>query len=240
METGIDFAVGAGGRLGGAIGYESSSLTDIYGGKANEDIVRLSLYGSQTWGPLGFSGVLSYAHGWADSHRAAGIGLSSASRGDDALVGAAQVSAPWSIGSIVVTPAAGVTVSNTGSATFVEQNGTNAAFAVTGTVASQTVVSPYAVVGLSSAFTTAKGATITPDLQIGYRHASEGGAPVTLTAADSTVFTGNQINPEPDSALVGASITAHRDNWTAFVKYRGSFAGDWSSETVSAGLRISF
>lgn len=241
VEGGGDVDLGAGLRLGGALAYESAHLTDGDGGSANQDIVRVSLYGSQTLGAVGLSASLSYAHAGERFDRAAGFGQAASSRGVDDVAGAVQASLPFQTGGTWVTPAAGVLISDLSAAAFAETDAASAAFALTGPAAHGTAVSPYVAIGLSHAFATVSGAEITPDVEVGYRYdALASGLSQTLIAADATSFAGNRAGLQRSSALLGASLTAHRANWTGFLTYRASVAGDWNNQSISAGLRLAF
>ena len=61
-----------------------------------------------------------------------------------------------------------------------------------------------------------------------------------LALEDGTVFTGNQVAPSRNEALVGASVPLHATRYTAFLKYRASFSSQWSDQAVEAGFRIAF
>jgi hypothetical protein len=240
LQGGADLTLGNGLRLGAALGYQDGSLHDSNGGAAQQSLVQASLYASQTLGPLGVSAVVTYAHGWDDTHRATGVGAASASRDLDEVSGAVEVSAPFAAGGLQVTPAAGVTFFEVRTSRFQEASAAPG-FAVTGGATHGSGASPYAQVGLSHAFTTASGVTLTPDVVVGYRYdAAAVGLHQTLIAADGTVFSGARLALSRDSALVGASLTAHHEGWTAFVKYRATVAGDWSDQSVQAGVRIAF
>ena len=241
LEAGGDLAVGQGGRLGAAIGYEAIGLSDSADGSASEDILRVSLYGSHGLGPIGLSAVLSYAHGWDRTDRASGLGPSTASLSDDEYTAAVQAAAPFVSQGFAVTPAVGLLVSSLNSGAFQERNGANAAFAVSGPGTSVTLVQPYAVLGLSRAFTTAQGTVVTPDVQLGYRYdAAADHLRTTLIALDGTVFPGVGLGLNPNSALVGASLTAHNGAWSGFVRYRATLSSNWTNQSVEAGFRWVF
>ena len=140
-----------------------------------------------------------------------------------------------------ITPAAGVLISGVSGGAFSETNPLSAAFAVTGTDQSRTLVSPYAVIGVSHAFTSGDGMVVAPGIQVGYRYdaAAQGGR-VTLVAPDGTVFDNIQFERNRNSALVGASVTASQGRWTGFVKYRASLSSNWTDEAVEAGFRLGF
>jgi hypothetical protein len=233
--------VGQGGRLGAAVAYEAVGLNDGAGGSSSRDIFRVSLYGSHGLGPIGLSAALSYAHGWDRTSRASGFGASQASLADDEYTAAVQATAPFVTGGTAVTPAVGLLVSDLASGGFRERNALDPAFAISGPATSVTVVQPYAVLGLSRAFTTGGGTTITPDFQFGYRYdAAADDWRSTLVALDGTVFRGGGLALNPNSGLVGVSLTAHQGAWTGFVRYRATLSSNWTSQSAEAGLRWVF
>ena len=238
-ETGVDAALPGQARIGLALGYGRNDLTDGEGGSASQDVFRLSLYGSKTVGQIGLSAVLSYAHAWDNSERATGIGAAKTQWGNDAFTGALQASAPFNYSILTVTPSVGLTVSAITAASFAET--ASPGFAVTGDAASVTSVSPFALLGVSRTLTTGSGMTVTPDAEIGYRDdgASQAGH-VILTAADGTSFTGNQFSADRNGALLGASVTAHRGQLSAFAKYTATVSANWTDQRVEAGLRYAF
>ena len=241
IEGGGDVDFGSGLRVGGALAYESAHLTDPDGGSAGQSFVRVSLYGSQTLGAVGFSASLSYAHASENFQRATGFGEATASRGVDDVAGAVQGSLPFQSGGTWVTPAAGVQVSDVSAAAFAETDAASSAFALTGPATRGTAVSPYVSLALSHAFATPGGGEVTPDVEVGYRYdALASGLSQTLIAADGTVFPGNRAGLDRSSALLGASLTAHKGAWTGFVSYKASVAGDWNNQSISAGLRFAF
>ena len=238
-QTGADVALPGESRLGVAIGYGRNSFNDSDNGSGSQDVFRLSLYGSKNEGPIGLSGVLSYAHAWNRTDRASGVGPARASWGNDAFTGAVQASAPFNFSMLVITPSVGLTVSSLSSARFTESG--KPGFAVTGAASGVTSVSPFALLGISHTLVTATGATITPDAEIGYRDdgASQGGS-VTLTAADGTSFANNAFSVNRNGALLSAGVTLHRNQLTVFAKYNAMVSSGWSDQMVEAGLRYAF
>jgi outer membrane autotransporter protein len=242
VDVGGDVTVAAGLRLGVALGYDKSWLSDGDGGSANEELFRASLYGSQSLGPIGLSGAVSWAHAWDHTDRATGAGPAVASRTTNDLIGAIQASAPFTFSGVTASPSVGVVVSHLSGASFAEFDPVDeGAFAVTGQGVAQTFVAPFAKIGLSRAFVTSSGLTWTPDVEAGYREdASARGGAFTLTAADGTVFYGNRAALDRGAGLLGASLTLHRNGWTLYVKYRAEVASGWTDQSFAAGLRIAF
>ena len=242
LEAGADAAVGPGGRLGVAIGYDSADFSDSAGGSASQESVHVSLYGSEAAGGAVISAAVSYAHAWNRSDRPTGIGAVTASWGSDAFTGGVQIAAPLSLGAVVATPMAGLVVSNVTNGAFGEHDGRLTGFAVRATASSFTGVEPYAALDLARPFKTAGGTTITPNLMAGFRYdqAAASGGDQTLVAADGTVFVGNRLNLDPNTAILGAGLSARKSGLTGFVRYRATLSSNWNDQSVSAGVRFAF
>jgi hypothetical protein len=241
LDAGADVALGRSSRLGVAVGWEKFSLKDSEGSSANQNVVRVSLYGSQNAGKLVISEALAYAHAWDKTGRDSGLGMSDASRHANAFSGGLQVAAPLQAGGLSVTPIAGVLVSRVIDGSFAEHNANLQAFAVRGAETKVTNVSPFALLSLSHIFTTSGGTAITPDVQFGYRHdeaANKRG--VTLIADDGTIFANQHVRLNPNSAVLSAGLSAHKNGVTGYIRYRASFASDWTNQTLTAGLRWAF
>jgi hypothetical protein len=190
---------------------------------------------------VGLSGSVSYADGPEHTSRATGFGQALSSRSSSDVTGAVQLAAPYDTGVVKLTPAAGVLVSDLSNGAFIETDAASAAFAVTGSAYRLVDVAPYAQVGLSHAYTSGDGMVVTPDLVAGYRYDSNpDGGPLTLTARDGSAFTDNGLQLDHASLLLGASLTAHKGAWTAYVKYRAQVSGDWNDQTFEAGVRVAF
>ena len=241
LEVGGDTAVAPAARIGAAVGYETIGLTDSQGGDASQEIVRVGLYGSAMAGPVTVSAAASYAHAWDRTERDSGVGPSDATRGSDAFTGGVQLSAPFSQRGVAITPTAGILVSDVSGGAFTERNGVLRAFAIHGDGASVTTVAPYAQVSLSRAFAMRDGAVLTPDLTVGYRYDGAANADrTTLVSEDGTVFFGNKVSLDPNSALVSAGLTTHKDGLSGFIRYRATVSSNWLDQSLTAGLRWSF
>jgi len=135
----------------------------------------------------------------------------------------------------------GILLSHLSTGAFAESDTASAAFALTGKGAGYTLTSPYASLGVSRDFATPSGLVITPDAELGYRYDNNPrGEQFNLTAADGTTFDGARVNLDRSTTLVGLSLTLHEGQWTAFAKYRGQIAGDWSSQGGALGVRLAF
>jgi hypothetical protein len=242
LDGGLDIGNSYGGRIGAAFGYDSSSFSDSLGGAASQETYRVSAYASQSLGSVGFSGSVSYASGTEHTARPTGLAAASqSSRSSDDLTGAVQISAPFQVGQVKLTPAAGAIVSGLSDGAFAETNAVNTGFAVNGGAFSVVDWAPFAQVALSRAFKSGSGLVVTPDVVVGYRYDSApAGSSLILAAQDGTQFTNNGLSLDHSSAVLGASVTAHKGSWTAYVKYRANVAGNWNDQSLSAGIRVAF
>jgi hypothetical protein len=97
------------------------------------------------------------------------------------------------------------------------------------------------MMSLSHIFTTSGGTVLTPDAQLGYRYddaANKRG--VTLIAEDGTIFANQHVKLNPNSLTLSAGLSAHKNGVTGYIRYRASFASDWTNQTLTAGLRWAF
>jgi hypothetical protein len=144
------------------------------------------------------------------------------------------------MGTLSVTPAAGIQVSRISSSAFAERQ-PQTAFAVSGSGDGATFASPYASVGFTRSFTRADGLVITPDATIGYRYNAVGaGESFTLSAADGTLFGGVREALGGGSGLLDLRLSAHKIGWSAYVSYRLQAADHWTEQSGELGLRFAF
>jgi uncharacterized protein with beta-barrel porin domain len=54
------------------------------------------------------------------------------------------------------------------------------------------------------------------------------------------VFSGNTYDPSRSGALLGASVTVHRGDWSLAAKYRAVVANSFTDQQVHAALRLAF
>jgi hypothetical protein len=241
LQGGLDASVGATGRIGAAIGYGQTHFRDAVGGTGHDDALRASLVASQPIGPIGFSALISYAHGRETTRRETGIGQAYAKHNLNQLTGGVQAVAPFTWHGVIATPAVGVLVSRVSGGDFIEQGNIPAAFRVAADVRTRSFISPYGTFQLAYPVTDAGGTIWTPDIEIGFRHSNAArGSAVTLTAADGTVFEDNRIDLARNNVLTGASLTAHKGQWTGFVTYRGQIADGWTDNSATVGFRLAF
>lgn len=240
-QVGTDVTLGQGTRLGLAVGVDNAWMRDSAGSHGRSDVTRVALYGSQLIGRLGVSAMLGHANARERAWRQTGIGQAYSSRGTDATTAALQLALPLQLGQVQLTPVAGVVATRLSGGGFAETGDVPDAFRISGKAVRETLVSPYAALGLSRNFDQASGIRWTPELQLGYRRAQAGqGQRYALLAAEGTLFDGNRDAISRDVGEVGAGLTAHRGAWTLSLVWRGQWADGWSDQQGTLSLRTTF
>lgn len=236
--VGGEATMGASARLGTALAYDHADIGDGAGGRGEAQSVRASLYGSQPIGPAAVAGALGYSQAWMETRRQTGLGLADSDHTESDTFGALQIAAPLQAGDLLVTPVVGAVISRLQGEGF-QEKAPQAAFAVTGRQQAQVRLTPYALLGLTRSFQGPGQILWTPDAQFGFRwDRTASGSAFTLVAADGTAFEGNRALIHSESVTVGAGLTAHKDRWTAFARYRGVLASDWNEQTFTIGFRL--
>jgi uncharacterized protein with beta-barrel porin domain len=241
--AGLDRLVDTSGtRLGFAIGYDQIFLNDDSGGSGSMGVTHLALYGSQPVGPITLAGVFGYGQASNTTSRATGVGNLSESNNNNIISGGVQASTNVSLGQFALLPEAGLRVASVSGGDFAESGqGFIAAFAVSGRTANYTSVQPYVTLGLSRSFTTASHVVISPDVQIGYEYEAEDrGVATEIFSADGTAFSTAHNNLDPSDGLLSAGLSAGKNNWSLYADYKAQLSGNWTAQTVEAGLRVTF
>jgi len=227
-------------RLGVALGYDQSWLSDNDSGQANEQVARIGVYGSARLAPVIFTAALSYGHDWNSTERTTGVGAAPESHGGNEVSGGAQARLPIALGDFTLTPMGGVRFAVLNENSFAETgSGALGSFVVSGNRTDYSSVVPYARLKLARVFVTADALMIAPDLQVGYDYQAGTVSPsVLLTAVDGTAFPASGVKLDRSSAVVGAGVSAGRGNWALFGNVHANIAGNWSSETMEVGFRL--
>jgi len=230
-------------RLGFAVGYDETYLSDKLGGGGRMGTTRVALYGAQPLGMFTLAGVLEYGNANNTTSRVSGDGNLSENNSVSIWSGGLQISTDMLMHGIDFVPAAGLRVASVGGgAHFAEgASGIQTAFAVTGKTTQYNSVQPYVLVEGKQNFYTASGVTLTPDAEIGYEYeAGTHGVVTTLVGQDGTVFYTPHNDLDPSDALLSAGIAASKNNWSLFATYTAHVSGNWDTQMGEAGLRITF
>jgi outer membrane autotransporter protein len=242
--AGVDKIVNAiGTRLGFAVGYDQTHLTDKSGGGGSMGTTRVALYGAQPVGAFTLAGVIAYGNANNSTSRNSGIGNLSENNSVSILSGGFQLSTDLTIHGIELVPAAGLRVASVGGgAHFAESAaGIAGAFAVRGKTAQYNSVQPYVGLSASKSFVTQSGITVRPNVAIGYEYeAGMHGVSTMLAAADGTVFETPHNGLDPSDALISGGVSAGRNNWSLFIGYTARLSGNWNTQTADAGFRTVF
>jgi uncharacterized protein with beta-barrel porin domain len=241
--AGIDSIFGpADTRLGLAIGYSDTDLTDKAGGKGSMGTTRAALYGAQPLGPILITGVAGYGYANDSTTRATFIGGLKQNDNVNIISLGLQASTAYAMPGFEIIPALGIRYANVGAAHFSESaSGLDAAFALTGRTRNFNSLQPYATAELTTRFVTPSGYSIAPEITLGGQtEAADRGASTSLFAADSTAFTSTRTSPDPFAAIIGTGLSATKSSVTFYINYNGLIAGNWNTQTGTAGLRITF
>jgi outer membrane autotransporter protein len=242
--AGIDKSVGEfGPTIGFAIGYDSTSLNERgSSGSASTGVVRLALYGAQQIQRLTLSGVLDYGSANGNVTRAAGIADFKSNDSANIFAGGLQASSAIDLGRITLTPAAGLRFASVSGGHFAEDNGPAlAAYAVHGTGPGYVSTQPYAVLQLGQSLLTASGLDLGTHLRVGYQYeAGETGVRTDPVTEDGTILPSNRNHLAPGAAILGAAISAGKNNWSLYADYAAHVASNWNDQTGEFGVKVTF
>jgi hypothetical protein len=233
----------AGTRLGFAVGYDQTYLSDKLGGGGSMGTTRVAVYGSQPLGAFTVAGVLAYGNANNSTSRVSGIGDLHESNNASMFSGGFQISTDLIAQNIELVPAAGMRVATIGGGgKFAEAaSGLALAYAVSGKTSGYTSVQPYVVMNASKSFALPSGWSLRPNAEAGYEYeAGTHGVSTTLIGADGTVFYTPHNDLDPSDALLSAGVTAGKANWSLFATYTAHLSGNWNTQTAEAGLRYTF
>ncbi len=244
--AGVDTPVGtAGTRLGFAVGFDQTSLSDKAGGTGNLSTTRIALYASQPLGSFTLAGVVGYGFASNKTTRSDGLGDSFSESNNVGIFNAGlQGSTHVELGAVDIAPAAGIKVASVNGTNFSENtSGLLGPLAVKGRLASYTSVLPYISARASETFVTASNVVISPDLLLGFEYeAADRGRPTTITFSSGvpTNYATAYNKLDAGDALISAGISASRNYWSLYATYTAHISGNWSDQTGEAGLRIKF
>lgn len=242
--AGVDKAVDpSGGRIGFAIGYDETNLSDGAGGSAKIGTTRVGLYGAQPVGRFTLAADFMYGHADDKTDRQTGIGTAQAKHGSDIVSGAVQISTGMLFDGFGVMPAAGLRIAHVSSAAFAESGGAGylPLFAVSGTTPDYTSVQPYVKVDVSRSFVTPSYVVITPQASIGYDfEAGDRGRAASEITDDGTRFSTTYNRLDTGAANVSAGLSVGKGNWSLFARYSAVLSSNWTAQTAEGGVQVKF
>jgi hypothetical protein len=229
-------------RLGVAVGYDESSVKTSIGSKGNVDTLRVGLYGSQPVGVFTIAADFMYGHFDTTTSRVTGIGDAGSKESGDIFSGGIEAETLLPIDGFDIIPAAGIRIAAVNTGRFTESApGAEEAFALDGAKSGYDSVQPFVNVDLSRKFMTPNEISIMPDILAGYVYeAGTRGRAVTVDAQDGTSFETDHLGLAGSAAELQAGLSAGEGNWAFYVRYTADLAGNWTSQTGEAGLRIRF
>jgi len=238
--AGVDRANGIGGRIGLAVGYDTDNLSDKSGGTAGLQTIRLGIYAAQPLGRFVLSADITDGIVSRNTTRYTGAAAATAKGHGNSLSGDAQISLPLTLGGTEITPAFGAQIVSVTAGRLDETSATQA-FAVNVASASGTTAAPYLRLSVQKQFITASNLTITPDVTAGVTTMlNNPGANTELTAQDGTAFITHPEHMAPISGQISTGITITKRNWSITARYTGEAGGNWSGQSLQAGVQVRF
>lgn len=238
--AGIDHADGLGGRVGFAVGYDSENMNDKSGGTAGLKSIRLGLYGSQPLGRFVLSGDVMAGIVSRNTTRYTGAAGAVAKGDGHALSGDIQLAMPLSFGGADITPAFGLQIASVTAGPLDETSATQA-FALNVSSASGTTIAPYLRLDVQKRFITVSNLVIVPDISLGMAAmANNPGADTQFTTQDNTVFSTHPEHLAPISGQFSAGVSIGRGAWSFAARYSGEVGGNWSGQSLLAGVQARF
>jgi outer membrane autotransporter protein len=241
--AGIDREVSdAGTRLGLAVGYDQVNLHDDLQGKFSSGVTRVGLYGAQPLGRFMLAGELSGGFANNSTTRQTGIGALRDDNTTDIVSGGLQGSTRFSLGPIMLDPAAGIRFATVNSGGISERaGGVLGAFAVSGDTPYYSSVQPYLSIVASRRFSTGDGIAVTPLASLGYQaELADRGQAADVVAADGTAFATEHNSLDGNAALLGLGISAGKAGWSVYANYAAHVAGNWTEQAGEIGVAAKF
>ncbi len=238
--AGIDHGNGFGGRIGFAVGLDSSNMRDKSSGTAGLKTVRLGLYAAQPLGRFVLSadvmdGVIS-----RNTTRTTGADAATAKGSANVLSGDAQLALPLVWGGADIVPAFGLRIASVTAGRLDEASATQA-YALNVAGASGTTIAPYLRLAVQKSFITTSNLVITPTATLGVTTMlNNPGADTMFTAQDGTAFLSHPEHMAPISGQFSTGVTLSRGAWSFTATYSGEAGGNWSGQSLQAGVQARF
>ncbi len=238
--AGLDHGDGFGGRIGFAVGYDSTNLTEDGAGTAGLRTTRLGFYAMQQMGRFRLSADILGGIVSRHTTRGTGAAAATAQGGGHTISGDMRVALPLSYAGAQFTPAFGLQVASVTAGALDEASATQA-FAVKVAEASGTTVAPYLRLRVTRNFVTASNLVIAPDVSLGVgAMLNNPGAATHVIAQDGTGFTVAPTHLAPIAGQFGAGIGIGRGNWRVLARYSVTAGGNWSGQNLQAGVLVRF
>jgi hypothetical protein len=238
--AGVDRADAIGGRIGLAVGYDSANMREKAAGTAGLQTIRLGLYASQPVGRFMLSADVMDGIFSRNTTRETGAASATAKGSANVLSAGLQLAVPLSFGGADIVPAAGLQIASVSAGRLDEVSATQA-FAVNVASARGTTIAPYLRLTVQKAFITASNWVITPDVSLGVAATlNNPGANTRVFAQDGTAFITHPEHMAPISGQFSTGVSVSRGNWSITARYTGEAGGNWSGQSLQAGVQVRF
>jgi outer membrane autotransporter protein len=140
---------------------------------------------------------------------------------------------------VSIIPSAGIQLASVSTGAL-DESAHVAAFAVRGDASQGTSVRPYLRLAVAKSFFTASQIVITPQASLGVSYEAGNPGREVAVVANGATFGAKAAALGAASGQMMAGITASRGNWSVTARYTAQVSGDWSSQTVEAGVQVKF
>ncbi|HYP62837.1 MAG TPA: hypothetical protein VEQ16_03060, partial [Acidocella sp.] len=172
--------------------------------------------------------------------RSTGAAAATAKGNGNIISGDIQLALPLSFRGAQIVPAFGLQIASVTTGRLDETSATQA-FALNVAAASGTTIALYLRMSVQKNFITASNLVITPDLTLGVSAMlNNPGAKTRLTTQDGTNFITTPQHLAPIAGQLSAGISIAKGNWSITARYTGTAGGNWSGQSLQAGVLVRF
>ena len=205
------------------------------------DTPRLALYGRYAMGRSALDATLGYAHDFIDAKRlVATAETASSSHGGDEATAALAASRRYDVSGVTLIPSAGLDYVHLAEAGFAESG--SPGFDLTVSHRNADSLRPFLAAGAAKSFTTAGGATVTPELDLAWSHELLDRSLRNNLSVGGGSFIVEGIEEPADQLSLGAGLSARMSDRLALAaRYSAVLpTGNLFAQTVEAGLTYKF
>jgi len=245
--AGVDFPldphdIAPGAAAGFAVGFTHNKVDETGGANGTINTVRVGLYGGFWYGPIAVDGAIGYGLPSSETKRPiASTGeVPTASYTGNEFTTALQVSAPFQLGPVVLSPAAGLDFALLTQESFTESGGSSA---IVGQSNDTSSLRPYVSLAAASRFDVGSRSAIEPQIRVTYStEALNTSRPFTFQPINSPVdFETSGVAPTRGSVGVDGGIVYEFDRSLAFnAVFDLIHASNFTSKAVDLGVRYRF
>ncbi|MDR3539028.1 MAG: autotransporter domain-containing protein [Acetobacteraceae bacterium] len=231
--------------LGGAVAYDFSDIAATSLSATQQQAYRISGYAWTSVGMAWVGGSLDYAHVTTQATRVVGfdadLGQSRVTPSGDVVSGQIMLAQPFTVAGLRLMPQAGLQGLHYDQAGFTETGTTGAELAVAGR-SRDALASVIGLAAVARGIGVGPGLRLTPQVMIGWSH--EFLDPT--TRLDASFATGGPsfavvgATPGRDALVTGAALSAQIGRAALYVSYRVSAAANDTTQTATAGLKLTW